>query len=462
MPSRPDSAWARSAPRPARVARCRTAARAVRRRPRTGSRSAQLAAIDTIVVLMLENRSFDNFLGGLRMDPSYPAAGAMDGLTGSEQIPDETGAAVPLMRMMGNGAIDPKHDWVSSRTAFNGGRNDGFLLPNPGVHQNEVMSYYGPDRIPFLHALAREFTICDRWFSSVMGPTWPNRFYLHAATAGGHKTNLPMGFAPPPTIWERMADRCWTGKNYYSSKLPWYSLAFPTKAISGDDAITPETLDHFYRDAAAGELPNIAIIDPDFEANDGHPPHDLALCEAFVASVYRALAESPQWPRSLLVVLFDEHGGFYDHVPPPLTDDPDPEFRQLGFRVPAIVAGPLVRRGAVVSTPFEHVSIAATLKSRFGIASLGRRMDAAADLSSCLDPTLQPGSARPAPSLPTVALSESRILRAPLRATSQPEMHALADAHGMPDGHFDPRSGEERVKAWLRHAHALESIKVIA
>jgi len=89
------------------------------------------------------------------------------------------------MRMVGNGTVDPKHDWVSSRTAFNGGRNDGFLLPNAGPHQNEVLSYFTDDRLPFMHALAREFTVCDRWFSSVMGPTWPNRFYLHAATADG-------------------------------------------------------------------------------------------------------------------------------------------------------------------------------------------------------------------------------------------------------------------------------------
>src|SRR5262245_19239165 len=382
--------------------------------PADGVASAQLATIDTIVVLMLENRSFDNFLGGLRLDPGYAAAAAVDGLTGNERIPDAAGAPVPLLRMVGNGSVDPKHDWESSRTAFNSGRNDGFLLPNPGMHQNEVMSYFMSDRIPFLYALAREFTVCDRWFSSVMGPTWPNRFYLHAATADGHKTNAPMGLSPPPTIWERMADRCWTGKNYYSSRLPWYSLAFPAKSFSGNDAVVPETLDHFYRDAAAGELPNLAIIDPDFEANDGHPPHDLALCEAFIASVYRALAESPQWPRSLLVVLFDEHGGFFDHVPPPETDDPRPEFRQLGFRVPAIAVGPTVRRGAVVSTPFEHVSIAATLRSRFGIASLGRRMDAANDLSSVLDPA---ATAQPAPALPAVALSASRTLRAPIRAT---------------------------------------------
>jgi phospholipase C len=427
--------------------------------PADGVASAQLAAVDTIVVLMLENRSFDNFLGGLKLDPSYRGAASLDGVTGDERLFNEAGAPMSLLRMEGNGAVDPKHDWVSSRKAFNGGRNDGFLLPNPGVHQNEVLSYYASGDVPFMHALAREFTVCDRWFSSVMGPTWPNRFYLHAATADGHKTNLPMGLSPPPTVWERMADRCWTAKNYYSSRLPWYSLAFPAKSFSGNDAVTPETLDHFYADAAAGSLPNLAIIDPDFEANDGHPPHDLALCEAFVSSIYRALAESPQWSRSLLVVVFDEHGGFYDHVPPPETEDPRPEFRQLGFRVPAIVAGPLARRGAVVSTPFEHVSIAATLKSRFGIASLGRRMDVANDLSSCLDPA---AVVAPAPLLPTVAVSESRVLRAPLRRTSQPEMHALAELHGVPAGHVDLRSGEERVRSWIRRAQELESVRVIA
>ena len=303
------------------------------------------------------------------------------------------------------------------------------------------MSYYGPDRIPFLHALAREFTVCDRWFSSVMGPTWPNRFYLHARRPRpGSRPTCRWASSPPPTIWQRMAERCWTAKNYYSSVLPWYSLAFPANSFSGDDAIIPETLDHFYRDAARGELPNLAIIDPDFEANDGHPPHDLALCEAFVASVYRALAESPQWSRSLLVIMFDEHGGFFDHVAPPETEDPNPEFRQLGFRVPAIVAGPRVRRGAVVSTPFEHVSIAATLEDalRDRAASGGAWTPA----TICRRASIRPRSSGPAPALPTVALSASRTLRSPLRATSQPEMHALAAAGGVP-----PRRTSTRVPA---------------
>ena len=110
------------------------------------------------------------------------------------------------------------------------------------------------------------------------------------------------------------------------------------------------------------------------------------MAEAFLSNIHRALAASVHRPRALLVIVFDEHGGYYDHVPPPTVPDPNPDFRQIGFRVPAVVVGPQVRAGAVVSTPYDHVSILATLATRFGIASLGPRMDAAADLSACLDP----------------------------------------------------------------------------
>ena len=335
---------------------------------------------------MLENRSFDNLLGGLKLDAVYPAAAAIDGVTGAESNPDVDGAPVH-----GEQADRQRHARSAARLGVVAARvqrrpQRRLRAVNAGANQHETMGYYTRDRLPFLHALADEYTVCDRWFSSVMGPTWPNRFYLHAGTATGKKTNLPMGLSPPPTIWQRLADRCWTGKNYHSGAIPWYSVAFPANSFSGDDAMVPEPMDHFYRDAAAGRLPNFALIDPDFDLNDGHPPHDLGLCEAFIASIYRSLAESPQWPRTLLVITFDEHGGFFDHVAPPTVVDPDPDFRQLGFRVPTIVAGPRVRRGAVVSTTFEHVSIPATLAARFGIDSLGARMDASHDLSSCLDP----------------------------------------------------------------------------
>ena len=212
--------------------------------------------------------------------------------------------------------LDPKHDWDSSHRAWNGGRNDGFVLVNPGANQAEVMSFHQRATAPFLYSLCDQYAVCDRWFSSVMGPTWPNRYYLHAATAAGHKTNLPMGLDPPPTVWQRLADRCIPAGYYYAGNVPWYSVTFPANSFSGNDAVAPQTIDHFFTDAANGTLPAFSIIDPDFGVNDGHPPFDFGLAEAFLSSIHRALANSVHWPRALLVILFDEHGGYFDHVAP--------------------------------------------------------------------------------------------------------------------------------------------------
>jgi phospholipase C len=415
-----------------------------------------LSGIDTLVVVMLENRSFDHLFGALRMDPAYPARGHVDGLTGTESNPDLDGWPVRVEVAGDVEKIDPKHDWDASHRAFNGGRNDGFVIANAGPNQAEVMSYHDRATAPLFYALADEYVVCDRWFASVMGPTWPNRFYLHAGTAAGRKKNWPMGLTAPSTVWERMADRCYRAKNYYAGAIPWYSVAFPTKSWSGDDAVIPEPIDRFFRDAERGELPSFSLIDPDFRVNDAHPPYGLRLAEAFLASIHRALAASIHWPRSLLVIVFDEHGGFFDHVSPPTVPDPDPEFRRIGFRVAALVIGPSVRKGAIVSTPFDHVSILATLATRFGIASLGPRMDAARDLSACIDPERSQG-----PLPPQIEVRASVLRTAALRPTSQPEIEALAASRGVPPGHADPRRPEERFRAWLRHAEALEAIRVV-
>jgi phospholipase C len=321
-----------------------------------------------------------------------------------------------------------------------------------------VMSYLGRDQIPFLYALADRFTVCDRWFSSVMGPTWPNRYHLHATTSRGLKRNIPMLLDTPMTIWDGMAARCLRGKNYGAGPLLWYSMAFPVRALSGNDALMPAPMEAFFEDALAGELPELVVLDPEFTVSDGSPRHDLALAEAFLAAVYRALTESPQWSRSLLLITFDEHGGYYDHVAPPFTADPRPEFRQLGFRVPTVVVGPTVRQGAVVSTPFEHASVAATLRARFGMASLGPRMDAAADLSACIDPALV-GSSSVAPrDLPQVELGGAQ-LAASLASPGDEETASALRAGGAP---IDARSFEERRSGWLRWAQDLEAVRVRA
>jgi phospholipase C len=226
--------------------------------------------------------------------------------------------------------------------------------------------------------------------------------------------------------------------------------------------MVPEPIDGFFRDAASGNLPPFALVDPDFQSNDGHPPHDLALAEAFLSSVHRALVNGPAWGRTMLVISFDEHGGFFDHVPPPTTVDANPNFCQMGFRVPTLVTGPMVAAGRLVSTTFEHVSIAATLRTRFGIRSLNARMDAAADLSSCVDPSLAAApAATSAALLPTVELPRALAREGAIHSTSQPEMERLARRGGVPAHHLDPRTPHERVRSWLRHAQDLEAVRVV-
>jgi phospholipase C len=419
-----------------------------------------LRGIDTVVVVMLENRSFDHLFGGLALDRDYPGRQRVDGLTGEESNLDGAGAPVAVHRLDGTGAgtLNPKHDWDSMRATFNDGRNDGFVRTNAGANQREVMSFLGRDQIPFLYALADRFTVCDRWFSSAMGPTWPNRYHLHATTSRGLKKNLPMLLDTPMTIWDGLAARCLRGKNYGAGPLLWYTMAFPLRAISGNDAMVPAPMESFFEDALSGQLPELAVLDPEFRVADGSPRHDLALAEGFLAAVYRAMTESPQWARSLLVITFDEHGGYYDHVVPPLTSDPRPEFRQLGFRVPTLVVGPTVWQGGVVSTPFEHVSVAATLRARFGVASLGPRMAAAEDLSACIDPALLGSSAPPPRDLPQVEIEGGRLAASMALPADEDTVRAL-DAGGAP---LDGRSVEQRRSGWLRWAQDLEAVKVTA
>jgi phospholipase C len=423
-------------------------------------RSTVLSDVEAMVVVMMENRSFDHHLGALHLDPAYPAPRVIDGLSGVESNPDETGEPICVWRLEQERRFEPHHQWSDAHRCFDLGRNDGFVQVNIGEARIQVMGYHDRASLPVQYALADQYTVCDRWFSSVLAPTWPNRFYLHAATSAGLRVNQPIGFGGPATIWERMGDLCQETRNYFAGPLPWYAGAFPAKAFSGNDALTAAPIEDFFQDARAGNLPPFSLIDPDFWSNDGHPKHDLALSEIFIGAIYRSMAESPQWRRSLLVIVYDENGGFYDHVPPPQTADAYPDFRQLGFRVPALVIGPTVWSGGVVSTPFDHASIAATLATRFGIASLGTHMDAAQDLSSCIDPARVGAPVASPRALPLVEVTAAQV-RASLGATtSQRELADLGDAHQVPAWMVDARTREERLTSWLRHAQELDVARV--
>lgn len=406
-----------------------------------------LAGVETIVVLCMENRSFDHYLGSLQL---VEGRTDVEGLDGSESNPAPDGSTVPVFNLTDFTPADPPHGWDAAHAQFDNGLNDGFVTEHAGDSQADVMGYHVREQIPITYALADAGAICDHWFASVMGPTWPNRFYLHGATSKGNKTNTPVtGFT---SVFEKLDDVGVSNVNYYSD-VPWCSGAyFKLGGLA--------TIEKFFDDAAAGSLPQFSIIDPAFfgsGANDDHPDHDIQMGQALIASVYAALAQSPQWNKCLLVITYDEHGGFFDHVPPPETIDYDDEFTQMGFRVPTIVAGPFVKRGCVVSTTFEHVSIMKTLVTRFGIELINARVGAAKDLSSCIQAAYL-DDPQPPVTLPQLTISMSKVLSRPA-PTSHVEMH---EAMKHVPAHLDRRAeGVEITKRFLAHAERLGVVKVV-
>ncbi len=363
------------------------------------------APFDTVVVLMMENRSFDHFLGWL------PGA---NGRQAGLQYLDTNGAlhdTWPLgANTQGCDYGDPDHSWQGSATEFNGGTCDGFLqTADPG--DTFPIGYYTQDDLPILGTLAGEYTTFDNYFCSFMGPTWPNRMYQWCATTDLTATGLFPGEDNEPsnlqlTIFDRLWDAGLTGSYYFHSE-PMSGLF---QSDRYDRMTYPAT--QFYDDAAAGNLANVVFIDPEFgtlpelrgTSNDFHPWGSLPAGENFVRSVHEALAGSPQWDRMVFVLNFDEHGGFYDHVTPPRVRDdtvfpgegPYPDVQQLGFRVPAIAMGPFAPKQIVSSGPYEHCSILKMIEWRWGLEPMTTRDRYANNLADALDFS----QARPAADLP--------------------------------------------------------------
>jgi phospholipase C len=380
------------------------------------------AALDTFVVVCMENRSFDHYLGALRLLEGR----ALDGLTGTESNPAPEGGVVPVHLLEDLTAADPPHGWDACHAQWNGGRNDGFVRVHAGSNQDQVMGYHVREQLGVSYALADAGVTCDRWNASVMGPTWPNRLYLHGATAQGRKSNAPVfGFKSVFKLLERGGR---AGTNFFHD-VPW--------ALGGYLKLGGyEGIERFFERAAAGTLPALSIIDPQFfgaGANDDHPDHDVRLGQALLGTIVRALGASPQWSRCLLVVTYDEHGGFFDHAAPATSVDELPEFRQLGFRVPTLLAGPYVRRGAVCSRQLDHVAVIATLTRRFGLGILNPRVAASLDLSVALDPATFAAPLRP-PELPPVELDAGALRWGPT-ARDDPhhaELRAVVDSGRAP------------------------------
>src|SRR5262245_56967857 len=355
--------------------------------------------IKHVILLMLENRSFDQMLGCFQekypteldgVDPTKPKRWNAD--PSGKQFFQEPTNDVQTER-------DPHHETahVLKQIADN---NSGFVRDfaeaYPGStpqQRQQVMSYYPLMFLDALHRLARDFTICDHWFSSLPGPTWPNRFFALSGTSSG-RVMMPEGITHPnleeffkqdqTTIFDQLnaAGRTW--------KVYFYD--FPCSLILNNQRREPANLanyfgiDQFFKEVRdEANFPDFCLIEPKYagrDQNDDHPPHNTMKAEKLIADVYNAIRSRPDlWQSSLLVVVYDEHGGFYDHVPPPATIPPDEHheeytFDRLGVRVPAILVSPWVDQ-RVENSQFDHTSLLKYLTDKWSLGPLGARTAAA-------------------------------------------------------------------------------------
>lgn len=367
-------------------------------------------AISTTVILMMENRTFDHYMGALSL---VEGRDDVDGLRLEHVVPDADGEPVHPFHLDESCLRDPPHGWNSSHAQFNEGANDGFVRVHAGGRgevASQAMGYLTREDLPVFYALADDNALCDRWFASVMGGTWPNRMYSLCGTSRGMRGNdfsrVPL---EGPSIFDQL-DQAGVSWKIYAFDAAWALLL---DGLGGVDALGEHILpiSRYYEDADAGRLPEVVFVEPGYLVNDDHPPHHPMLGQAFVGTIYDALAHGPHADGFLMVINYDEHGGFFDHVPPPKVPDEHAEdgFDQLGFRVPALVVGPYAKPG-IVHTQFDHTSVLAHLQHRYGLPPLSERNAAAQDLHSCLDADrIATRTPRPPTSIPLITLTRDDV-----------------------------------------------------
>lgn len=340
------------------------------------------SGIDHIIVVMMENRSFDHYLGWL------PGA---DGRQAGLSYVDKNGkrhATYHLEAFTGCGHPDPDHSYDGGRVQYNNGACDGFL--RSGTNDEFAIGYFqAPDLAFFRHA-ARDWTTCDRYFSALMGPTFPNRLFQHRGQTD--RISNTRSATTLPTIWDRLASAGLTGRYYYSDT--------PVTALWGTKYRSiSKSFAQFQLDAAAGALSAVSFVDPRFlgegaagTSGDDHPLSDIRVGQHFLNTVYESVVSSPNWERTVLFINYDEWGGFFDHVPPTIAPDPRPDLGTglRGFRVPCLVISPLARRHTVAHRTYDHTSVLKMIEWRFGLTPLTVRDAVANNLAEVLDFRAEP------------------------------------------------------------------------
>jgi phospholipase C len=363
--------------------------------------------IDHFVLLMMENRSFDHYFGW------FPGADGSQHQTYDDAsgTGHDTYHATELGRSewQGCGHPDPGHGWDAGRAQLQG----GFLADGSG---NDVfaLSYYDDGDLGFVQPAAKAFTLYDRYFCSLLGPTWPNRYYKWSAQSGGLKDNTPP-LTTAGNQWETIFDRALKNNpanvpgpglitaRYYNSDLP-FSAVWGARGVPWTRPIA-----EYYADCQAGTLANVTIVDPPFGdgagfdgmSADEHPLGDVRLGQAFMSDVVHAFIESPNFQRGALFVIYDEWGGFFDHVKPPSVPDVRASsnladnFGQMGFRVPAVCISPYTLGGRVAHTQLGHESILKLIEYRFGLGSLTTRDRYANNIGQTFDWRAKPDAEVP-------------------------------------------------------------------
>ena len=390
----------------------------------------ELSGIKHIVVVTMENRSFDHLLGWL------PGA---DGRQAGLSYPDAAGVMhptfplAPTIGFQGCNNLDPDHSWEGGRIQYADGAMDGWLLANS---DRFAIGYYERADRPFFNEFAASFTTLDRYFCSILAETFPNRFFLHAAqTPTLHNVGTTSGITDPqtiPTIWDRLA-AAGVSARYYFSDVPFLGL-WGDKYLS---ISRPHS--EFLAAAAAGLLPAVSFVDPRFLAEssgssgDDHPHADIRVGDAFLSRTFAAVARGRAWDSTVVIVTYDEWGGFFDHVAPPVSvaanavDPPDEGGNvRLGMRVPVVVASPWTRAGGqprIHSALYDHTSILKLIEWRWSLPHLTPR-DAPdsniTNLAQALD------FANPDPVVPSLPVLVGPVLESCLLARAeQPQWDRL-------------------------------------
>jgi phospholipase C len=394
------------------------------------SNSSTLGQIEHIVLLMLENRSFDHMLGFLYGDQGNvsPLGQPFAGLTGSELNPDGTGGTVQVFKIVATDAhpyfmpgADPGEGYLNTNSQLFGSTqepnpivpssNSGFVTNfaytlgweskesgavMAGTTASDIMGMYTPELLPVLSGLAQGYAVCDYWYASAPTETLPNRAFVCCATSQGYLADSATKVYTAPSIFTALGNggASWAVYGYDAPPLTRGSISDITQA---SESHFGEFAD-FQQAVQNGSLANYVFLEPEWgsQGNSQHPNYDVSKGERFLHDVYYTIYGSSLWASTLLIVTYDEHGGCYDHVSPPenavAPDNSAGEygfnFQRFGLRVPTLLISPLIQAGTVFrtagQTPFDHTSVLATLEKRFGVAPLTKRDAVAPDVGSVL------------------------------------------------------------------------------